>query len=108
MIESHRAASCCSNWGRFKLAATGLLLASVATTGWAQDPDFEEMVVSVRKRDENLQEVPISVGVLNEEELKKLNIANLQSVSKWDTSVTFDQGFASQDTRITMRGLHPT
>jgi outer membrane receptor protein involved in Fe transport len=94
--------------GHLKLAATGLLLVSVATTGWAQDPDFDEMVVSVRKRDENLQEVPISVGVFDEEQLKKLNIANLESVSKWDTSVTFDQGFASQDTRITIRGLHPT
>lgn len=108
MIESHRAASHCLNFGRFKLAATGLLLASIAVTGWAQDPDFEEMVVSVRKRDENLQEVPISVGVLNEEALKKLNLNNLETISKWDTSVTFDQGFASQDTRITMRGLHPT
>ena len=93
---------------RAGLTAIGALLASVATTGWAQSPDFEEMIVSVRKRDESLQDVPVSVGVYNEEALLKLNITSLQDVSRWDTSVTFDQGFAAQDTRITIRGLHPT
>ena len=105
MIRSGSAASCRHRINRLGIAG---LLVGVAVTGWAQSPDFEEMVVSVRKRDENLQEVPVAVGVYNEEELLKLNITSLQDVSKWDTSVTFDQGFAAQDTRITIRGLHPT
>ena len=91
--------------GRMGLTAIGALLAAVATTGWAQSTDFEEMVVSVRKRDESLQDVPVAVGVYNEEALLKLNITSLQDVSRWDTSVTFDQGFAAQDTRITIRGV---
>lgn len=94
--------------GRLKLATAGLSLVCIAFSGGAQAADFDEMVVSVRKRDENLQRVPVAVGVLNEEQLLKLNITSLQDISRWNTSVTFDQGFASQDTRITIRGLHPS
>ena len=93
---------------RLRLAATGFLLTCVATTGWAQELDKDEMIVSVRKRDESLQDVPVAVGVFDEESLLKLNITGLQDLTRFDTSITFDQGFASQDTRITIRGLHPT
>ena len=92
----------------FRLAATGVLLGCVAVTGWAESPEKDEMVVSVRKRDENLQQVPVSVGVYNEETLKELNITGLDGIGKYNPSVTFDQGFAAQDTRITIRGLAPT
>jgi len=89
-------------------AAIGALLMCVAVTGWAQKLEFDEMVVSARKREENLQRVPVSVGVYDEATLLKLNIASLADISKYDTSVIFDQGFAQQDTRITIRGLSPT
>jgi iron complex outermembrane receptor protein len=92
----------------FKLAATGVLLCCVAMTGWAETEEREEMVISVRKRDENLQNVPVAVGVYNEETLKELNITGLDGIGKYNPSVTFDQGFAAQDTRITIRGLAPT
>ncbi|MEZ5563052.1 MAG: TonB-dependent receptor [Gammaproteobacteria bacterium] len=69
---------------------------------------LEEIIVSARKREENLQTVPVAVSVLTAEEIAKLNITNIDDVSKLSSSVIFDQGFASQDTRITIRGLAPT
>ncbi|MCL4790624.1 MAG: TonB-dependent receptor [Gammaproteobacteria bacterium] len=69
---------------------------------------LEEIIVSARKREENLQMVPVAVSVLTSEEIAKLNITNIDDVSKLSSSVIFDQGFASQDTRITIRGLAPT
>jgi outer membrane receptor protein involved in Fe transport len=69
---------------------------------------LEEIIVSARKREENLQEVPIAVSVLTADSIEKLNIASISDVSKFSSSVIFDQGFASQDTRVTIRGLAPT
>lgn len=68
----------------------------------------DEMVVSARRRDENLQEVPIAIDVLDQSTIEKLNIRDVADVSKYSPSVIFDQGFAAQDTRITIRGLAPT
>ncbi len=69
---------------------------------------LEEIIVSTRKREENLQAVPVAVSVLTAGDIEKLNIANVADVSKFSSSVIFDQGFASQDTRITIRGLAPS
>jgi outer membrane receptor protein involved in Fe transport len=69
---------------------------------------LEEIIVSARKREENLQTVPVAVSVLSADAIEKLNIASISDVSKFSSSVIFDQGFASQDTRVTIRGLAPT
>lgn len=82
----------------------GVSLAMVAPMASALD----EIIVSARKREENLQTVPIAVSVLTADSIEKLNIASIADVSKFSSSVIFDQGFASQDTRITIRGLAPT
>lgn len=86
-------------------ALTGMLAACFATEGWAA---IEEIVVTVRKREESLQSVPIAVTALTEQQINKLNITDLADVSKLSSSVIFDQGFSAQDTRITIRGLAPT
>jgi outer membrane receptor protein involved in Fe transport len=86
-------------------ALTGVLAACFATEGWAA---IEEIVVTVRKREETLQSVPIAVTALTEQQINKLNISDLADVSRLSSSVIFDQGFSSQDTRITIRGLAPT
>ena len=69
---------------------------------------LEEIMVTARKREENLQTVPIAVSVFTAAEIEKLNVTDISEVSKISSSVIFDQGFASQDTRITIRGLAPS
>jgi outer membrane receptor protein involved in Fe transport len=69
---------------------------------------LEEVVVTTRKREENLQTVPVAVSVLTAADIEKLNVSDISEVSKLSSSVIFDQGFASQDTRITIRGLAPS
>ena len=83
----------------------GGLFSLVATDVLAQ---MEEMVVSARQREQNLQEVPVAVTAFGAEEIDRLNIDRLDSLAKYNSSLIFDQGFASQDTRITLRGLAPT
>lgn len=82
----------------------GLIAMVMTTDGMAQ---MEEIIVSARKRDENLQDVPISVTAFSTEEIERLNIASLDDITQRTASLILDQGFSPQDTRIVIRGLAP-
>ena len=67
--------------------------------------EIDEIVVSVRKVDESLQEVPIAVNVFNEEYIAKQRIQTLSDVAINTPSLQFDTGFWPSDTRLSIRGL---
>ena len=69
---------------------------------------IEELVVTTRKRAENLQEVPIAVDVLSADQIERQGIRDLSDIAKLSPSVQFDTSFGPQDTRITIRGLSNT
>ncbi|MBW2368055.1 MAG: hypothetical protein JRH15_09230 [Deltaproteobacteria bacterium] len=53
-----------------------------ADTTWAEEAEYddymlEEVVVSARKQDENLQDVPISITAINSEVLEQQNVSLL-------------------------------
>lgn len=77
----------------------------VAAPGWAQ---VDEIVVTARKKVENLQDVPLSVTALDQELIERRGVRNITDVAKYTPSVQFDESFAQSDTRITIRGLAPT
>jgi outer membrane receptor protein involved in Fe transport len=67
-------------------------------------PDQNEIVITATKREENLQNVPISVQVLGTRKLDQLNISNFEEYTKQLPSVTFQTaqpGF----TTVYMRGV---
>ena len=78
---------------------------SLPSDGWAQ---IDELIVSVRKREESLQDVPISVGVVGMEQLTRSGVTDLEDIIAFDSSMIFEQSFAQKDTRVTVRGLSPT
>ncbi|MEZ5566310.1 MAG: TonB-dependent receptor [Gammaproteobacteria bacterium] len=65
----------------------------------------EEVVVTTRKREENLQSVPISVTALSTQQIERQGITDLYDVSQLVPSLQFDSAFGPQDTRVTIRGL---
>jgi iron complex outermembrane receptor protein len=74
----------------------------------AQDgtsPDTTEIVVTANKREENLQDVPISVQVLGARKLDQLNITNFEQYTKQLPSVTFQNFGAPGFTVVYMRGI---
>ena len=76
------------------------------TDGWAQ---IDEVVVTTRKREENLQDVPISVEAFGEAELSRRGVSDFNDLAKYSAGIQFDQGgFAPQDNRIVIRGLSQT
>jgi outer membrane receptor protein involved in Fe transport len=67
-------------------------------------PDQTEIIITATKREENLQNVPISVSVLGTRKLDQLNISNFEEYTKQLPSVTFSTaqpGF----TTVYMRGI---
>ncbi len=80
-----------------------------ATVTHAQDGAgiaLEEIVVSARKRDESLQEVPIAVDVFTDIQLKQLSIDDVKSLARYTPSLTYDEGVLPMDTRPQIRGAN--
>jgi outer membrane receptor protein involved in Fe transport len=90
--------------GQVAAVAVGVGLLAVSGTSFA----IEEVVVSTRKLEENLQEVPIAVNAITAQTLQDRGVTDLAEVVRQSPSVILDQGFSPQDTRIVIRGLSPT
>ncbi|MDX2224571.1 MAG: TonB-dependent receptor [Rhodospirillaceae bacterium] len=86
------------------LLATSML-GGIAGEAFAQ---IEEIVVTTRKRAENLQDVPIVVTAFTAENLERKGIGTLQDVLKYTPGVQINEAFVPQDQRVTIRGLSPT
>lgn len=83
-----------------------LCAASLTIPVYAQE--LEEIVVVARKREESLQEVPISITTFSEEDLEVQGIDSLEDIARQTAGIIFDKGFGPQDVRVVMRGLSPT
>lgn len=92
-----------------RLAA--IFLAGTCLTGIgfeAHAQQIEEIVVTTRKRAENLQDVPIVITAFTAEVMARKGIADIEDVTKYTPGLSYDEGFSKQDTRIAIRGLSPT
>jgi outer membrane receptor protein involved in Fe transport len=87
------------------LALSGTALLALSTEAWSQ---MEEIIVTTRKREENLQEIPVAVQAITAEQIERQGITNLSDIVQQSSSVILDQGFSPQDQRIVIRGLSPT
>ena len=85
-----------------KASVAVLLVAAVPAAGWAQ---IEEIMVTVRKTTESLQDVPLAVSAFDQEFIEKQGLATTADVLKLVPGVQFDQAFSAADTRISIRGI---
>ena len=69
-----------------------------------QVPDQTEIIITATKREENLQNVPISVQVLGARKLDQLDISNFQDYTKQLPSVSF-LSYQPGQTTVYMRGV---
>ena len=83
------------------IAATGMAASQV----YAQSGLLEEVVVTAQKREQNLQEVPISVSVMSADSLEKQNINDMESLAVSVPSLTLQGGFAPSATSFNIRGV---
>ena len=85
-----------------------LALPEAGAQSGSESLQIEEVVVSARKREENLQDVPLAVTAINATEIQRQGIKSVEEVIGKDPSLSFDLGIAPYDTRIVIRGLSPT
>lgn len=89
-----------------------VLLSSTALicpgTAFAEDAAAEissdEIVVTAQRREENLQDVPLSINVLGAEKLENANVASFDDYAKILPSVSF-QSFGPSQSQIFFRGV---
>jgi outer membrane receptor protein involved in Fe transport len=93
-------------------AISGSLAATCGGTTVAQDepndaPDrnsLEEVIVTARKREENIQDIPQSIQAFSQAEIDRVGIGSLQDVAKFVPSMTVVGQSAGQQ-KIVFRGL---
>ncbi|MCZ0942403.1 MAG: TonB-dependent receptor [Gammaproteobacteria bacterium] len=84
------------------LAAVGTLLA--VPLSHAQ-PQIDEIVVTAQKREQTLEEVPISVSVLTEESLDRALVTSTRDLARVTPSLTFRHGFVESASSFAIRGI---
>jgi len=97
-----------------RFSCRALLLASLSGSFLSSTPLFaqeapnsgidDEIVVTAQKREENLQNVPISIQALSTRKLDQLNVTNFEDFSKLLPSVSF-QSSQPGVTTVYMRGV---
>lgn len=89
------------------VAAGGILagLGLAATPSFAQDEAArDEIIVSARKTEETLQEAPIAVSALTDEDLQEKGITSISDVARFAPGLSFSQAFGRSTDRPVVRG----
>jgi len=97
---------------RSAVAALGLLFSSALLTSrplGAQAPQLqsvlEEIVVTARRREENLQDLPMSAAALTAEALAAEGIYDIEQVGEFVPNLTLKTGDRNNHTRVIIRGI---
>jgi iron complex outermembrane recepter protein len=91
-----------------------VLMATSAGTAWAQDADDNEgatiaageIIVTARRTEERLQDVPISMTVYNQEQLTQRNIAVATDLATYTPSLQVNQRFGPEKASFSLRGFN--
>src|SRR5690554_589502 len=66
---------------------------------------LEEIIVTARRREESLQEVPISVTVFNQEQLDARNIFNTSDIATYTPSLSANNRWGADQPSFAIRGF---
>ena len=80
----------------------GILVASTPLEILAQE--LEEIIVTARKRDESIQEVPVAVTAISSTMIADMNLRDLDDIAKVTAGLIFDPEFSRTSNRPVIRG----
>jgi iron complex outermembrane recepter protein len=66
---------------------------------------IEEIVVTARRVEERLQDVPISITVFNQEQLRNANVTNSADIANFTPSLSANNNFGTENTSFAIRGF---
>ena len=81
---------------------------AVSQTSPVARDTLDEITVTARRREESIQDVPLSISAFSAEDIQRAGIASFADVAKLTPSLIFDQDFGANDTRPSIRGLPAT
>ena len=92
----------------FRSAYSALAMLSIAlipnTYTFAAD-EIEEVVVTARQQAESLQDVPVTIAALTEEDLDRYHITNLVDASKMVPNMVVAQAGSGNNSSLSLRGI---
>ncbi|MGI9234974.1 MAG: TonB-dependent receptor [Woeseiaceae bacterium] len=83
-------------------ALFGSLLISTPLQLFAQE--VEEIIVTARKKDESIQEVPVAVTAITANMVEQMGLQDLDDIAKLTAGMTFDPEFSRTSNRPVIRG----
>ena len=98
----------------FMLAASSLAgLGAAITPAYAADEAVEAsedavgstVIVTARRREENVQDVPLAISVFSDEQIEREALTRVEDLTKVTAGLTFDIGGFPNDTRPALRGM---
>ena len=89
------------------LLALGTALCSVyaAPVSAQTNADPNDIIVTARRVEERLQDVPISITVFNQEQLTNRNVVNSEDLANYTPSLSVNNNFGSSNTAFAIRGF---
>ncbi|MGE3690995.1 MAG: TonB-dependent receptor [Novosphingobium sp.] len=81
---------------------------ALATPAWAQDSgsgDDGDIIVTARRTEEKLQDVPISITVLSQEAITKRNLINAGDLGNYVPSLATNANFGPEKSSFSIRGF---
>jgi iron complex outermembrane receptor protein len=89
------------------LCLTTALCSIAAAPAWAQEggQTLGEVVVTARRTEERLQDVPISITVFNQEQLSNRNVISAGDLATYTPSLSANGRFGAESTSFAIRGF---
>lgn len=79
---------------------------SLTTMVYAQDDNIlEEVIVTARQQSETLQDVPVTIAAMTEEDLDRYNITSLVDAAKMVPNMVIAQGGSGNGSSLRLRGI---
>ena len=85
-------------------AASAPVQASAASQS-SDEPTTADIIVTARRTDERLQDVPISITVFNPQQLANRNVVNSQDLASYTPSLSANSNFGSENSSFAIRGF---
>ena len=71
----------------------------------SQGVELTEVIVTARRVEERLQDVPISITVFNQEQLTNRNVVNAADLAAYTPSLSANQNFGTENSSFAIRGF---
>jgi iron complex outermembrane recepter protein len=76
-----------------------------AATSVAEPASLDEVIVTARRVEERLQDVPISITVFNQEQLSEHNVSSAADLAAYTPSLSANSNFGNENTSFVIRGF---